>query len=127
MAALAAGLLLAGCSTDDEGPGSATGATGAACDPGALSGALGIVLQESRMTVDSIDGFECADEWAVVQASVSGEQVPSFSEQYLFVARDSAWVLRSPEGACGSVDDSGIRPSDADVPESLWEQACGDL
>lgn len=123
--AVAVGILLTGCSTQDT-TSTPTGAGGADCDPGALSSALGTVLQESLMTVDSINGFECADGWAVVQASVSGEQIPSIDEQYLFQARDSTWLLRSPEGSCGSVEVAGVRPGDAAVPESLWESACAE-
>ena len=123
---LALGVLLAGCSTSDEGSASAIGPGGADCDPGSFSEALGVVLQESLLTVDSIDGFECADGWAVVQATVSGEQVPAVGEQYVFAARDSVWVLRSPEGSCGTVEADGVRPNDAKVPQSLWEQACSD-
>lgn len=126
-AALVVSMLAAGCSTDDAGTLPASGASGAECDPGAFSTALGVVLQDSLMTVDSINGFECADGWAVVQATVSAEQVPSIDEQYLFVERDAAWMLRSPEGSCGTLAADGVRPSDANVPESLWEQACGDL
>jgi hypothetical protein len=79
------------------------------------------------MTVDSLGGVECADDWAVVEATVSGEEGPSIEEQYVFAARDGAWILKSPEGACGTVMEDGIRPADAAIPESLWEFACADL
>ena len=127
LAALVIGALASGCSTDDAGTMPAIGGTGASCDPGAFSSALGAALAESLMSVDSIDGFECADGWALVQATVSGEEIPAVGEQYLFAERDGVWALRSPEGSCGTIADAGGRPGDAAVPESLWEQACGDL
>lgn len=126
-AAILIGVLASGCSTNDAGTIPASGSVGAGCDPGAFSSALGEVLAESLMSVDAIDGFECADGWAVVQATVSGEEVPAVDEQYLFAERDGAWVLRSPEGSCGTIADADGRPGDAAVPESLWELACGDL
>lgn len=125
--AVLASALSAGCSTDDAGTMPASGVTGADCDPGAFSSVLGEVLADSLMTVDSVDGFECAEGWAVVQASVSGQEIPSVEEQYLFAERDGAWVLRSPEGSCGTIAGDGIRPADAKVPDSLWEQACGQM
>lgn len=122
-----AAVLLTGCSTDDAGTipagGGGTGGN-AACDPGAFGNTLGAILHESLMMVESIDGFECADGWAVVQATVAGEETPSVSEQYLFQATQDVWVLKSPETACGTIAEDGVRPADAAVPESLWEQAC---
>lgn len=128
MAALALTLLSAGCSTDDAGTLPAPGGQVVAdCDPGAFGDALGSVLRESLMTVESIDDFECADGWAVVLATVSGEEGPSVQEQYVLASGDSGWVLASPESACGTIQEDGVRPADASVPEPLWDQACGML
>lgn len=125
---LAVALLGAGCSTDDAGTTPAAGGQAAAdCDPGAFGNALGAALQGSLMTVESIEDFECADGWAVVQATVAGEEGPSVQEQYVLASSDAGWVLASPEAACGTIVQDGVRPGDASVPESIWAQACGML
>lgn len=120
------GIMLASLTACAGGSG-AGGAQGAPCDEATLTGSLGAALSESMMTVDSVGGVECADDWAVVQATVSGEEGPSIEEQYFFAARDGAWLLKSPEGACGTVLEDGVRPADAAIPASLWEIGCADL
>ncbi|MBU6244024.1 MAG: hypothetical protein KGP12_02290 [Actinomycetales bacterium] len=128
LAAFALAFFGSGCSPDDAGTIPASGTEGAAdCDPGAFGNALGAALQESLMTVESVDDFECADGWAVVQATVAGEEGPSVQEQYVLAATDSGWVLASPETSCGTIVQDGVRPDDASVPASIWEQACGML
>lgn len=120
------GMLLAsltGCATASG----AGGLQSAPCEEATLTGSLGAALSESMMTVDSVSGVECADDWAVVDATVSGEEGPSIEERYVFAARDGVWILKSPEAVCGTVVEDGVRPADAAVPVSLWEIACADL
>lgn len=124
--AAALGMMLASLAGCAGGSGSGS-AQGAPCDEATLTGSLGAALSESMMTVDSLGGIECADGWAVVEATVSGEEGPSIEEQYVFVSRDGIWILKSPEGTCGTVVEDGIRPDDASLPSSLWELACADL
>jgi len=112
-----AALLLAGCS------GSSTH-TDASCDSETLRSTFEMILHDSDLSLASVDSVECSGEWAVVHATLSGDGATDASEPSIFERVGADWVLKAPEGVCGTFVPGDARPSDAVVPESLWESGC---
>lgn len=104
----------AGCS---ETPG------GADCDVVGLEHEIDHIVGEAGLELQSLGEVSCVDNWALVQATVGGPGLPDATEPYLFARTDGMWVLKAPETACGTVVDA-TRPTDAEIPEGLWEQTC---
>ena len=70
-----------------------------------------------------IENLECADGWAVttgVLGDGSGQGAPT---SIIFEAGGQFWVPRTQADACGTYDE-GTYPSDASIPESLYEIGC---
>lgn len=112
-----AALVLSGCS------GSST-PVDASCDTEALRSTFDMILHDSETTLTSIDSIECSGEWAVVFATLTGDGASGVSEPSLFQRVGADWVLKAPESVCGTFVPGDSRPSDAVVPESLWESGC---
>ncbi|MEY4137313.1 MAG: hypothetical protein RL205_1441 [Actinomycetota bacterium] len=112
-----AAVLLSGCS-------GTSGQADASCDSETLRSTFEMILHDSDMTLASVESVECSGEWAVVHATLSGEGASGLSEPSIFERVGSDWVLKAPEGVCGTFVPGDARPSDAVVPESLWESGC---
>ncbi len=122
---LAGGALgIAGCSSD-------SGAAAPPCDEAAIQSALDAGLEDSWGSVFAIDDIACADGWAVAFPTVGESEEFAITITTVFRAEDQSWDLvdRSEDGVCGAYDPkedptNPVYPSDAAVPESLWQQAC---
>ncbi len=122
---LAGGALgIAGCSSD-------TTADGPPCDEGAIQSALDASLGDSAESVFAIDDITCADGWAVAFPTVGAAEEEAITITAVFRADGQSWVEvdRSGEGICGTYDPNEdvmnpAYPDDAQVPESLWRDAC---
>lgn len=122
---LAGGALgIAGCSSDST-------TDGPSCDETAIQSALDSGLGDSWGSVFAIDGIACADGWAVAFPTVGESEEQSITITTVFRAEGQSWVQvdRSEDGICGIHDPNEdpinpAYPSDAAVPESLWQQAC---
>lgn len=112
-----AALLLSGCA------GSST-QTDASCDSATLQSTFEMILHDSDMTLASVDSVECSGEWAVMHATLTGDGASGVSEPSIFQRVGADWVLKAPEGVCGTFVPGDSRPTDAVVPESIWESGC---
>ncbi len=112
-----AALLVSGCS-------GSSAPVDASCDSDTLRSTFEMILHDSDMTLESVDAVECSGEWAVVHATLTGEGASGMSEPAIFERVGADWVLKSPEGVCGTFVPGDARPMDAVVPESLWESGC---
>lgn len=81
-------------------------------------------LHESNLHVTSLNALKCAPNWAYAQATVADEQGVVTQEAYVFQEVEQNWILKAPEGVCGSSNGDGERPTDSLVPEELWSDAC---
>ena len=112
-----AALMLSGCSGSTSQP-------DASCDSETLRSTFEMILHDSDLTLASVESVECSGEWAVVHATLSGDGASSASEPSIFERVGADWVLKAPETVCGTFVPGDSRPTDAVVPESLWESGC---
>ena len=106
------------------GGGSDSGSAAPACDAQTLLDAANADLAEGDTVAESIDTFTCEGEWAVAFPIAGGPDGYEYTNVYRVV--DGAWVVQDRVAVCGTFDVNapGTRPEDAQVPESLWQQAC---
>jgi hypothetical protein len=112
-----AAFVLSGCS------GSST-PVDASCDSDTLRSTFEIILHDSETTIVSIDSVECSGEWAVLNATLTGDGASGESEPSLFQRVGADWVLKAPESVCGTFAPGDGRPNDSAVPEAIWESGC---
>lgn len=112
-----AALMLSGCAGSPA-------QTDASCDSGTLKSTFEMILHDSDMTLASVDSVKCSGEWAVMHATLTGDGASGMSEPSIFQRVGADWVLKAPEGVCGTYVPGDARPNDAVVPESLWESGC---
>lgn len=112
-----AALVLSGCSGASTEP-------DASCDSETLRSTFEMILHDSDMTLTSVDSVECSGEWAVVHATLSGEGSSGASDPSIFERVGADWVLKAPENVCGTFVAGDSRPTDAAIPEALWETGC---
>lgn len=122
---------LAACSSDaastDDTP--SVGGT-AVCDEATLTAAVKdfVASEPDSGEFQSLDGFECADGWAVTFPTVgAGDEGYTYTQ--IFQAEGQFWVPVPPANRgdiCGTTDieDPAAYPSDSQVPESIWQAAC---
>jgi len=103
---------------------SATPAANPDCTEKALGATLEMIMHESEQAVDSLDSVTCSGDFALVQATISGGGSTQIGDQWIFEYSEGDWILKGPELVCGTFAPGAARPSDALVPEDLWEQAC---
>lgn len=131
----AAALALAGLSACSSTSGSAESSAPApsvsavggmtTCDNATLQASLSEQLAGNGMQVDSVDGLECSDGWAVVQATISDGTDPGTGDQYIFEAEGQFWIPKQVPDVCGTFETGATEaPSDAVIPADLWVQAC---
>ncbi len=104
------------------------------CDEGAIRSALearttGIIGADE--SVFSIDDITCASGWAVAFPTIGVAEDVSITVTAVFRAEGESWVEvdRTADGVCGSLDTiedpmNPAYPDDAQVPESIWRDAC---
>lgn len=113
--------VLAGCSSsDDEMVGGMTECTLEIVGDAAEEYAATLGEGANNYEVENV---ECADGWAVTAGILgdgSGQGAPT---GFIFEAEGQFWVPRTQEDACGTYDD-GNYPSDASIPEELYEIGC---
>lgn len=112
-----AALMLSGCSGSSAQP-------DASCDSETLRSTFEMILHDSDMTLASVESVECSAQWALVFATLTGEGASGESEPSIFERVGADWVLKAPENVCGTFVPGDARPTDAAVPEALWERGC---
>lgn len=124
LAIVGGALAVTGCSSD-------TAADTPPCDEAAIQSALDASLDGSTESVFAIDDITCADGWAVAFPTLGVIESEAVTVTAVFRADGQSWVEvdRSGEGICGAYDPNEdvmnpAYPDDAQVPESLWRDAC---
>ncbi len=125
---------LAACSSDSASTGDAStdaatsvGGT-AVCDEATLTTAVEdlVASEPDSGEFQSLDGYECADGWAVTFPTVgAGDEGYTYTQ--VFQAEGQFWVpITDRNTVCGTTDveDPAAYPSDSQVPESIWQSAC---
>ena len=125
----AAALVLTGCSGGDSSTDESTSVGGmAVCDEATLTAAVKdfVASEPESGAFQSLDGFECADGWAVTFPTVgAGDEGYTYTQ--IFRAEGQFWVpVTDRTTVCGTTDveDPAAYPSDSEVPESIWQSAC---
>lgn len=103
----------------------------AVCDEATMTTAVQDYLaSDPEMgALQSLDGFECADGWAVTFPTVGANMDEAYTYTQIFQAEGQFWIPVPPAdrgSVCGTVDveDPAAYPSDSQVPESIWQAAC---
>jgi len=140
LAAIAAGGL-AGCSSssssseESAAPASAAPAAQesmvggtAACDEAAFTQAMDdqLAAEGNGEKLFSIDDFQCEDGWAVVFPTVGSDEENAYTITAVFEAEGQFWIPKDRMEVCGTqnMDDPTAYPTDAQVPESIYQPAC---
>ena len=128
-AAVAVSATLAACSSDDSSSeGEMVGGMTECTDE--------IINAEAEKAVDANSGgenvwepgsVECADGWAAAFGSIDIKDAPEDGPQgapatLIFQQEGQFWIPKDAVDVCGTYED-GTYPSDAEIPESLYE-AC---
>lgn len=104
----------------------------AVCDESTLRTALEDYLasEPDGESMFSLDGFECADGWAVAFPTVgvdSEDEDTAYTYTQVFRAEGQFWIpVDDRTTVCGTIDldNPASFPSDSQVPESIWKSAC---
>ena len=106
-------LVLLGCSTDLSDGGTVK------CNDTTIAEAVtgGPAFAEYVVT-----DYRCADSWAFAAANPAEGQMGA-PAMMIFEAEGQFWISKSAADVCGTYSD-GTYPSDAMVPESLYDPAC---
>lgn len=139
---LAAGLLMigmAGCSGSAESASSAVDAPAAApsaapssappCDTTGISEAISTAIAPEEVLV-SLDGAECSGDFAYAFATTGpadGNLDGQIGVTIVLRTDGSTWSVEDAGAVCGTAeitDGSAPYPSDAAVPENIWQNAC---
>jgi hypothetical protein len=109
LAAAAAAALASGCS----GP-----AVDSSCDVAGLTAEVEHMVGESRLSLEAIDSLQCSGDWALAEATVSGDPADAGPTRFLLQRTEVGWVLKAPETVCGT--------QPAILPDALAGAACAD-
>jgi hypothetical protein len=123
--ALALGITLAGCSQDEPMVGGMTECT----EPIIAEAAQSYWESLSADNTFTMDSFECADGWAVASGIVGAKDAPADGPQgapnsLILEQEGQFWIPKAAEDVCGTFNDEGTYPSDAQIPEKLYEAGC---
>jgi hypothetical protein len=100
------------------------------CDKNTLRPAVEAVVASmgANNKLISIDGIECANDWAVVFPVVGETKNDPDAYEYtqIFQAEGQFWIPADKGTVCGTVnsDKPLTYPSDAQVPKRIWSSAC---
>jgi hypothetical protein len=124
-------LAIAGIALGIVGCSSQSAADGPPCNEVSIQSALDASLGDSAESVFAIDDITCADGWAVAFPTVGAVEDEAVTVTTVFRAEGASWVEmdRYNTGICGTDDPNEdpmnpAYPDDAEVPESLWRDAC---
>lgn len=117
---------LAACSSDSS-DGEMVGGMTECTDQIINDEAQKVVQEESADNEWYPDSVECSDGWAVAfgtlgEAGQSPADVTGAPTNIIFQAEGQFWIPKDQADVCGTYDD-GNYPSDAEIPEKLYE-AC---
>ncbi len=113
----AASLVLAGCSSDSTDD-TAVGGT-VECNDTTIAEA---VNSDPTFANYVVVDYKCADGWAYAGTD-PGEGETGAPAMRIFEAEGQFWIPKSQGDVCGTYTD-GAFPSDALIPESLYDPAC---
>jgi hypothetical protein len=106
---VALALLLAGCSGNS---------VDSRCDVTGITADVEHILEESSMSITSLDTLRCSGDWAVAQLMVGDNSAKPEQTTLVFQNSDAGWILKAPEVAC-------TRSSQfASIPDDLADLAC---
>ena len=108
-----ASLVLVGCSSDLSVGGTAE------CNDTTIAEA---VTGDPTFAEYVVTDYKCADGWAFAAANPAEGQMGA-PAMMIFEAEGQFWIPKSAADVCGTYGD-GSYPSDAMVPESLYDPAC---
>ena len=108
-----ASLVLVGCSSDLSVGGTAE------CNDTTIAEA---VTGDPAFAEYVVTDYTCADSWAFAAANPAEGQMGA-PAMMIFEAEGQFWIPKSAADVCGTYGD-GTYPSDAMVPESLYDPAC---
>ncbi|MEZ7822466.1 MAG: hypothetical protein QMB00_05340 [Candidatus Nanopelagicales bacterium] len=108
-----ASLVLVGCSSDLSVGGTAE------CNDTTIAEA---VTGDPTFAEYVVTDYKCADGWAFAAANPAEGQMGA-PAMMIFEAEGQFWIPKSAADVCGTYGD-GTYPSDAMVPESLYDPAC---
>lgn len=115
---------LSACSSDSEE--SVDGMT--TCDDATITATLeeALAAEGAGNQLFSLDGLECGDGWAVAFPTVGPEESNAITITTIFEAEGQFWIQKNPADVCGTIDmnDPAAYPSDALIPESLYQAGC---
>lgn len=115
---------LSACSSDSEE--SVGGMT--TCDDATITATLeeALAAEGAGNQLFSLDGLECGDGWAVAFPTVGPEESNAITITTIFEAEGQFWIQKNPADVCGTIDmnDPAAYPSDALIPESLYQAGC---
>jgi hypothetical protein len=125
---------LAGCSSSGESTASSPAPTEsviggtATCDEATLQAAVEAAMAESDsdMKVLSVDGFECADGWAVIFPTVGTTEENAVTVTEVLQAEGQFWLVKDRQEVCGTPveGDPTAVPADSQVPAAIYQPAC---
>lgn len=123
-AALAAtGLCLTACSSSGEQ------SQASPCDATGISDAVTTAIAPAEVLV-RLDSFECAGDFAYAFATTGtadGNPDGEIGVTLVLKHDGSAWAVQDRDSVCGTAqvtDGPAPYPSDAQVPEAIWQNAC---
>jgi hypothetical protein len=133
VAVLALGALgLVACSSGSDASGSSSspsviGGT-ATCDEASLRSAVEAAMKESdpSMQILSVDGFQCADGWAVIFPTIGTTEEDAVTVTDVLQAEGQFWLVKDRQEVCGTPveGDPTAVPADSQVPAEIYQPAC---
>lgn len=105
--------------------GGSSPSNGPACDAESLLAAANANVSNETDKASAMNDVACEGDFAVGFATMgSGDGEIEVTD--VFRAVDGAWSLVDRNAVCGTIDLNAPaeRPADAQVPESIWVQAC---
>ena len=89
-----------------------------ACDVQGITDEVAHMVEESALSLDSLDSLACSGDWAVAEVSIGGGGTGSERNTFILHNAGSGWILKAPEIACiGDIRNT--------IPDDLVELACG--
>lgn len=97
----------------------------ATCSQNALANTIEAGLSKGTVLV-SVDSFACKDGWAYAFATTGDGKGHDITQTFVFEAEGQFWIPKDRSKVCGTINVNApaTRPADAQVPASIWPQAC---
>jgi len=113
---------LAGCSASSE-------AAPPTCDAADISGAISTSIAPQEVLI-GLDSFECSGDFSYAFATTGpadGNSDGQIGVTIVLRHEGDAWVVQDRAAVCGTAqvtDGPAPYPTDAAVPEDIWQNAC---